>query len=158
MNRNYLPVWLALGALLIAVLLAIGVEPPPLPSAPAPKTVSVMLAWDRSPDTNVTRYRVYWGPAKRSYTNYIETPLTTLSIPGLTLPQYFAATAVAADGLESEFSAEVGGMRYFVVRGLSATNISGPWDAWSNMTEVVLPHDAVTTSLFLRVSITNEWR
>ena len=44
MNRNYLPVWLALGALLIAVLLAIGVEPPPLPSAPAPKTVSVTLA------------------------------------------------------------------------------------------------------------------
>jgi len=29
MNRNYLPVWLALGALLIAVLLAIGVEPTP---------------------------------------------------------------------------------------------------------------------------------
>lgn len=44
MNRNYLTVWLALGTLLIAVLLAIGVEPPPLPSAPAPKTVSVTLA------------------------------------------------------------------------------------------------------------------
>ncbi len=48
MQRNYLVVWLTLGALLIAVLLAIGsaVEPPPLPSAPAPGRVSVTLAWD----------------------------------------------------------------------------------------------------------------
>lgn len=44
MDREYVAVWMVLGALLIAVLLAIGVEPPPLPSAPASKTVSVTLA------------------------------------------------------------------------------------------------------------------
>lgn len=44
MSQDYICTWLTLGALLIAVLLAIGSEPPPLPSAPAPKTVSVTLA------------------------------------------------------------------------------------------------------------------
>ena len=29
------------------------------------------------------RYRVYWGPEPRKYTNYIETPLTVLTVPGL---------------------------------------------------------------------------
>ena len=159
MNRNYLPVWLALGALLIAVLLAIGVEPTPLPSAPAPKTVSVTLAWDRSPDTNVTRYRVYWGPAKRSYTNYIETPQTVATISGLVLPQYFAATAIDATGLESDYSAEVGGEPVTVIWAEWRTNLaSGDWTRWTRWTECVVRRAELPASLYLRLGMTNEWR
>jgi len=160
MQRNYLQVWLALGALAVGVLLLVGAEPPPLPSAPAPKTVSVTLAWDRSPDTNVTRYRVYWGPAKRSYTNYIETPQTVATISGLVLPQYFAATALDAAGLESEYSAEVGGRPVLVVWAESRTNLGAGqgWTRWTEWTEAVVDRARLPGGLYLRLGLTNEWR
>jgi len=117
----------------------------------------VTLAWDRSPDTNVTRYRVYWGPAKRSYTNYIETPQTVATISGLVLPQYFAATALDAAGLESEYSAEVGGRPVLVVWAESRTNL-GAGQGWTRWTPAVVRRAELPGSLYLKLAITNEWR
>ncbi len=137
-------------------VLAWPADPPPLPAAPAPTTTSVTLAWDKSPSPEVTRYRVYWGPSKGKYTNYLETPQLTATIGGLKLPQYFAATAVSSNGLESEFSKEVGGQPCIVVWALSATNATGPWLRWSNITETVVTN--ASNPMFLRLAITNEWR
>ena len=133
--------------------------PPPLPSAPMPATTSVTLVWDRSPDTNVVRYRVYWGPSQRTYTNYLETPQTSATIAGLRLPQYFAATAVSSNGLESEFGAEVGGEPVVVVQALARTNLtSGDWTQWTQWTPAVVRRAELPGSLYLKLAITNEWR
>jgi len=78
----------------------------PKTNAPA----NVTLAWDASTDTHVVGYHVYYGSAPGFYTNMISVgsaTLVTLSnlVRGATL--YFAATAVASDGLESVFSNEI---------------------------------------------------
>jgi len=136
-------------------------EAPPLPPAPAPTSgkVSVTLAWDASPSPEVTRYRVYWGPCRRSYTNYVETPFRTVTVPGLVLPQYFAATAVSSNGLESEFGAEVGGEPVTMVWAEARTNLtSGEWTRWTRWTECVVRRAELPGSLYLKLAITNEWR
>ena len=148
---------------LIGLIGQIGVagEAPPLPAAPAPTSgkVSVTLAWDASPSPEVTRYRVYWGPCRRSYTNYVETPCLTATVPGLVLPQYFAATAVSSNGLESEFSQEVGGEPVVVVTALARTNLtSGEWTQWTQWTPAVVRRAELPGSLYLKLTITNEWR
>jgi hypothetical protein len=133
---------------------------PPLPAAPAPARVSVTLAWDPSPSPGVTRYRVYWGPSKGRYTNYVETPLRALTIPGLMLPQYFAATALSTNGLESEYSAEVGGRPVWVVWAEARTNlVSGSgWARWTELAEAVVERSRLPGELYLRLGLTNEWR
>lgn len=71
---------------------------------------TVTLAWDPSPDTNVVGYYIYFGPASGDYTNKLSAgSALTLTVPGLApgSAYYFAATAVDATGLESEFSQEV---------------------------------------------------
>jgi hypothetical protein len=83
------------------------------------------LAWNRSSDTNVAGYNVYYGGASGTYTNKISagnTTNTTLSglVQGTTY--YFAATAYAASGLESSFSSEVS---YAVP--LTATAVATLW-------------------------------
>lgn len=71
---------------------------------------SVTLAWDASPSTGITAYRVYYGPASRTYTNFVSVPGTQLTAVVSNLVQgatyYFAATALAGE-LESDFSNEV---------------------------------------------------
>ena len=148
---------------LIGLIGQIGVagEAPPLPAAPAPGSgkVSVTLAWDASPNPEVTRYRVYWGPSQRTYTNYLETPQTSATIAGLRLPQYFAATAVDDRGLESEYSAEVGGEPVTMVWAEARTNLtSGEWTRWTRWTECVVRRAELPGSLYLKLAITNEWR
>lgn len=110
-------------------------QPPPLPAMAdaAPTERTITLAWDRSPDTNVVGYYLYWGRAAGTYTNKLYgTGLTNsvrLSVPPTV---YFAATAT--DGLlESDFSNEV---RYpleipqyvNVLLYEWATNVAGPWE------------------------------
>lgn len=78
------------------------------PSNPPP---SVTLAWDASAGTNeIAGYNIYYGTASRAYTVEISagTALTcTISnlVRGSTY--FFAATAVDAFGLESDYSDEV---------------------------------------------------
>ncbi len=79
---------------------------------PTTNAPSVMLAWDKSPDVSVTGYRLYWGVASRTYTNFIALPsasTTNATVSNLARGQryYFAATALNAVPLESPYSLEV---------------------------------------------------
>ena len=71
---------------------------------------SVTLAWDRSPDADVTGYRLYYGVASGAYTNVTDVGnVDTATLGGLKagVTYYFAATAYDGSGLESDFSNEV---------------------------------------------------
>ena len=71
---------------------------------------SVTLAWNRSSDTNVAGYNIYYGGASGAYTNEISVGnATNATISGLVqgTAYYFAATTYAASGMESPFSSEV---------------------------------------------------
>ncbi len=70
----------------------------------------VRLAWDPSPSPEVIGYRLYWGTQSRLYTSSLDAGLvTTATVSGLVAgtTYYFAATAYAPGGLESDFSNEV---------------------------------------------------
>ena len=71
---------------------------------------SVTLAWDRSPDSSVTGYRIYHGAASGNYMNSVAVGnVTTSTFPGLAsgVTYFFAVTAHDASGLESSFSNEI---------------------------------------------------
>jgi hypothetical protein len=80
---------------------------------PTNAPASVTLAWDPSPaNSGVVFYSLYWGVASRAYTNEVNVigrTNTTATITNLTrgATYYFAATATATNGLESDFSSEV---------------------------------------------------
>ena len=72
---------------------------------------SVALAWDASPSSEVTGYRVYYGAASGNYTNSVVVgSVTTTTISGLAsgVTYFFALSAYNADGLESTLSSEIG--------------------------------------------------
>ena len=78
-----------------------------LTSLPA---ASVTLAWDPSSGTGVVGYKIYYGPASRTYTNSLATGnVTNATIDNLVAggSYFFAATAVTAGGVESAFSNEI---------------------------------------------------
>jgi hypothetical protein len=71
---------------------------------------SVSLAWDPSTDQTVVGYKLYYGPATRSYTNSVDvgnSTSTTVSnlVAGATY--FFAATAYDTTDVESDYSTEV---------------------------------------------------
>jgi hypothetical protein len=72
---------------------------------------TVTLVWDPSSGTNViANYKIYYGTGSRTYTNGTSAgTATTLSVFNLVEGKtyYFAATAVDAYGLESDYSTEV---------------------------------------------------
>lgn len=71
---------------------------------------SVGLAWDPSPSAEVVGYNIYYGVGSGVYTNVVKLGnVTNATVSGLVrgVTYFFAATAVARDGLESEFSNEV---------------------------------------------------
>lgn len=67
---------------------------------------SVTLAWDASPSPEVTGYRIYFGTNAGSYSFVTNASLVLTQM--VVLPHtgrwFFAATAVDANGLESDFS------------------------------------------------------
>ena len=70
---------------------------------------SVTLSWDPSPARDVVSYRIYFGTSSRSYTCVTNASLVlkqTVVLPH-TGRWFFAATAVDANGCESDFSNEV---------------------------------------------------
>lgn len=70
---------------------------------------NVSLAWDPSADSGVVGYNIYYGNASGSYSQKVAVGnVTATTISGLTVgvTYYFAATAVNAEGLESEYSNE----------------------------------------------------
>ena len=97
---------------------------------PTRADASVTLAWDPSPDPNVTGVNVYYGVQSRGYTNFLILGNTTsVSISNLASGSiyYFAATTVNAVGLESDFSDEAS---YFAP---PATNQAPTLDPISNI-------------------------
>ncbi len=107
------------GAFLAGAVLIIGVTPANaiLPSS------SVALAWERSPDSGVTSYRVYFGVASGKYTNsFVVGNVTSNTVSGLSggLTYFFAVCACDALGLESKFSNEVA---YTVPRVLPSVQV-----------------------------------
>lgn len=77
----------------------------------SPTNVTVTLAWDASPGTNViANYNVCQGVGPRTYTNRVSAgtnlTVTLTNVPG-NATNYFAATAVDTSGLESDYSNEV---------------------------------------------------
>lgn len=83
----------------------------------------VTLAWDPSASTNVAGYKVYYGNSSRTYGAPITVgKQTTYTVTGLgSGTWYFAVTAFAADGSESDFSNEVSQ----VIGSGSGCNING---------------------------------
>jgi hypothetical protein len=70
----------------------------------------VALAWERSPDSSVIGYRIYYGAVSGNYTNSIEVGnVTTGSVPDLAdgVTYFFAITAFNTSGFESAFSNEL---------------------------------------------------
>jgi hypothetical protein len=94
---------------------------------------TVTLIWDPSSGTNViANYKVYYGSASRAYTNVISVgTATTLSVSNLVAgtTYYFAATAVDAYGLESDYSTEAS-----TVIPISITNQPPTLDLLVNLT------------------------
>ena len=75
---------------------------------------NVAFAWDRSAETSIVDYRIYYGGVSRSYTNMVSTGnATSVTIGNLAegVTYYFAVTAYDIFGLESDFSDEI---RYLV--------------------------------------------
>lgn len=68
------------------------------------------LAWDPSPSSGISEYRLYVGPASRTYTNCIAVGnLTTTRVTNLVggATYFFAVTACDANKAESDFSNEI---------------------------------------------------
>jgi hypothetical protein len=72
---------------------------------------SVTLAWNPNPETNLSGYRLYVGTASRVYSqnSFVPVPTTIHTVTNLSSGStyYFAVTALATDGLESDYSDEV---------------------------------------------------
>jgi hypothetical protein len=109
-----------LGRILFLVLLFNAVQ---ASGTTVPAGQSVTLAWNPSPDTNVTGYNVYYGVASDTYTNMINAgDVTNVTIYGLVagVTYYFAATAYDDLGQESAYSGEVS---YSVPEGLPTVQL-----------------------------------
>lgn len=73
---------------------------------------SATLAWDPSVSPEVVNYYVYYGINSRTYTNKVSSNgALTCRVSNLVngVTYYFAATAIATNGLESDFSNEIYG-------------------------------------------------
>jgi len=84
--------------------------PTPPPPPPVTNQAVVTLAWDASPSTDVTGYKLYYGIANRTYTNNIDVGNVLISSISNLVQQvtyYFAATAYNSNNLESIFSDEL---------------------------------------------------
>jgi hypothetical protein len=83
----------------------------PTPTPPPYTPVSVTLAWDASPSTGVTGYRLHYGVASGLYTQALDVGVPAnlqATVSGLTPDTYyFAVTAYNAEGGESWPSDEV---------------------------------------------------
>lgn len=65
--------------------------------------MNVTLTWDTSPDSDITGYRVYYGP-DTNYGSTVDTASTSVDISGLPdgKTMYFALTAISASQGESQ--------------------------------------------------------
>lgn len=111
---------------------------------------AVTLGWKPSTDP-VVGYRLYHGPASGTYTNSIPFPGTNAHLVVPPGTNYFAVTAVDANGLESDFSNEVCWTNAIRLYLHASTNLSGPWKLIGLTYEDL---DVNSTSRFYRLEIT----
>lgn len=113
---------------------------------------SVTLAWDASPDTNVSGYYLCYGlqSGQYTYTNTLPGPITNNVVTGLETGKvyYFAVAAYSADGLMSDFSNEVTYTNNPPIGPSSVTYLVAKVEWWTNMMYI-------TRSNFNLTSFTN---
>lgn len=70
----------------------------------------VNASWNASTSSDVAVYRIYWGSAPKSYSDFRTTTETELQLPNYLFNRetvyYFAVTAIDFSGNESNYSAE----------------------------------------------------
>ena len=91
----------------------------------------ITLAWDPSPDADVTGYKIYYGTESRNYTF---TPINAGNVTQYPIPipfpyrknkiYYFAVTAYTDDGTESPFSSEVSSFNAFTGTAVLASRLT----------------------------------
>jgi hypothetical protein len=101
------PIRILVGILLFCALIH---NPISALSTPLTDTYSLTLAWNPSPSPGIIGCRLYYGTDSGEYTDVVvveNETTTTVSglVPGVTY--YFAITAVATNGQESDFSNEI---------------------------------------------------
>lgn len=97
-----------------------------------PTSAAVTLTWSANPDPTTVGYMVYQGSFPHTYTNAINCGLLRTNVfalaPGT---NYFAVTAYNANGLESDFSAELVYVLpppvVVTVRFDQSDAVTGPW-------------------------------
>lgn len=101
----------------------------PEPPGNFSQSVSIGLAWDASVSENITNYRIYWGNASHVYTNQEDAgDVLIYHVEALGVGTwYFAATAISADGLESDFSNEVSMTVLAPATVMGSPDIQGPF-------------------------------
>jgi fibronectin type 3 domain-containing protein len=73
-------------------------------------TGSLLVSWDKNPETDIAGYKVYYGTASGSYGTPIDVKnVTTYTIPGVSLglKYYLVVAAYNTSGMESAKSDEV---------------------------------------------------
>ena len=134
-----------------------------LPKLPASFGLTVVLAWDPSPDPTTRGYNVYWGTASRTYAFKLDVGNdTTGTITNLlyATTYYFAATCYDLAGLESDFSTEIsyskagpGTNRIYRITPQEATTAAGPWSAVTNWPALTLTNPV--GNRFFKFALTN---
>lgn len=121
----------------------------------------VSLAWEPSPDADVTAYRLYWGGAAGTWTNHHALGNVTNAVFSDLTPggrYYFVVTALNTAGLESDPSNEVSysvptkprppGELQITQTLQTATSPAGPWREIGTLASLM---PAETDSQFFRV-------
>jgi hypothetical protein len=82
----------------------------PTPAPKVPSVANITLAWDPSPEQDVTGYKIYYGTKAGTYPNMLNAgKVSTYQLSNLPTGQtyYFTVTAYNGDGQESLYSNEV---------------------------------------------------
>jgi hypothetical protein len=91
---------------------------------------ALLLAWDRSSSSTVVGYKIYYGVQPTVYTNSIMVGnVLTSQVTSLKrgVYYYFAVTAYAEAGKESDFSNETLALAYGEIILQTSTNAVGGW-------------------------------
>lgn len=90
---------------------------PPMASTKSLEPKLVKFTWRHPHPETITHYKLYYGPAPRTYTNFVVAYTTnTTFMADRNVLHYFAVTANIGDALEADYSNEVGYPEWMVPR------------------------------------------
>lgn len=117
-----------------------------------PMTVGVK--WSASLNSNiVASYQVYWGTNSHAYQNCtnVKKALQWVMPQFPTNFYYFAATCLDSNGLESDFSNEVGAvLPYYPPVGCTFEKATSPFGPWTVITQFMFRVEMQPTNVFYR--------